>query len=70
VTVPPPDDRAPLGIHEILLENVVKDVLKVEDIRGITDAKELGGNLPVGTGVGRLVVGDPELNSLSLRAKS
>jgi hypothetical protein len=49
-----------------LLEDVVEDVLEVKEVRGIADVDELGGHLLVRTG--RLVVGDPELRTVDLRA--
>lgn len=64
----PPDDRAPLGIHETLLEDMVENVLKVEEMRGIADVEKLGSNLLLSAG--SLVVGDPELSSLNLGAES
>ena len=62
----PPGDRAPLGIHEALIENVVEDVLEVEEVHRVADVDELGGGLLVSAG--RLVVGDPEIGSLDLGA--
>jgi len=64
----PPDDRTPLGVYKSLLENVIEDVLEVKEMPGITDVEELSGNLLVDAR--RLVVGDPELSRVSLRAKS
>jgi len=62
----PPGDRAPLGIHEALLENVVEDVFEVEEAHHVADVDELGGDLLLSAG--RLVIGDPELGSLDLGA--
>jgi len=62
----PPGDGTPLGIHEALLKDVVEDVLEVENVHGVADVEELGSDLLVGAG--RLVVGDPELDSLDLGA--
>ena len=62
----PPSDRAPLGFYEPLLEDVVDDVLEVEEVGGVADIDELGSDLLVCAG--RLVVSDPELGSLGLRA--
>ena len=62
----PPGDGTPLGIHEALLKDVVEDILEVEDVNAVADVKELCGSLLVSAG--RLVVGDPELGSLDLRA--
>ena len=62
----PPGDGTPLGIHKALLENVVEDVLEIEDVGAVADVEELCGDLFVGAG--RLVVGDPKLGLLSLRA--
>jgi hypothetical protein len=62
----PPGDGTPLGIHEALLKDVIEDVLEVEDVDAVADVKELSGDLLMGAG--RLVVGDPELGSLDLRA--
>jgi len=62
----PPGDRAPLGIYEALLEDVVEDVLEVEEVHRVADVEELGGDLLVSAG--RLVVGDPEIGSLDLGA--
>jgi hypothetical protein len=62
----PPGDGTPLGVHEALLKDVVEDVLEVEDVDAVADVKELSGGLLVSAG--RLVVGDPELGSLDLRA--
>lgn len=59
----PPGDRAPLGIHEALLENVVEDVLEVEEAHHVADVDELGSDLLLSAR--RLVVGDPELGSLN-----
>lgn len=64
----PPRDGAPLGVDESLLEDVIEDVLKVEQVRGVADIDELSGNLLVRTR--RLVVGDPELRTLGLSAKN
>ena len=63
----PPRDGAPLGIDEALLEDVIEDVLKVEQLRGVANVDELSGDLLVRAG--RLVVGNPELGTLELRAK-
>jgi len=63
----PPGDGAPLGIDEALLEDVVEDVLKVEQVRSVADVDELGSDLLVRTRC--LVVGNPELGTLGLRAK-
>jgi hypothetical protein len=62
----PPGDGAPLGFYEPLLEDVVEDVLEVEEVGGVADIDELGSDLLVCAG--RLVVSDPELGSLGLRA--
>lgn len=62
----PPGDGAPLGVDESLLEDVIEDVLKVEEMRSVADIDELSGDLLLRTG--RLVVGDPELRGLDLRA--
>jgi hypothetical protein len=43
----PPGDRAPLGIHEPLLEDVFEDVLEVEELRRVADVDELGSDLLV-----------------------
>jgi len=51
-----------------LIQNVVKDVLEVENLRGVADVEELCGDLLVGAG--RLVVGNPKPKSLVLRAES
>jgi len=64
----PPDNRAPLGVHESLLENVVENVLEVEETCGVADVDELGGELLVSAG--RLVIGDPELSRLGQVATS
>jgi hypothetical protein len=40
-----------------LLEDVVENVLEIEEVRGIVDIDELGGDLLMNAG--RLVVGDP-----------
>jgi len=58
----PPGDGAPLGVHEALLEDVVENVLEIEELRGVGDFDELGGDLLVRAG--RLVVSDPELLSM------
>jgi len=63
----PPGDGAPLGVDEPLLEDVIEDVLEVEQLRRVADVDELGSDLLVRTR--RLVVGDPELGTLDLRAK-
>jgi len=63
----PPGDRAPLGVNKPLLEDVVEDVLKVEQVRSIADVDKLSSDLLVRTR--RLVVGDPELSALGLSAK-
>jgi len=57
----PPDDRAPLGVHESLLEDMVEDVLEVVEVCPVADIDELGSDLLVGAR--RLMVGDPELRS-------
>jgi len=57
----PPDDRAPLGVHESLLEDVIEDVLEVIQVCPVADIDELGSDLLVGAR--RLMVGDPELRS-------
>jgi len=62
----PPGDRAPLGINEALLENVVEDVLEVEEAHHVANVDELGSDLLLSAG--RLVVGDPEVGSLNLGA--
>ena len=62
----PPDDRAPLWVHESLFENVVKDVLEVEEARGVADVNNLCSDLLMSARC--LVVGDPELSRLNLRA--
>jgi len=64
----PPDNRAPLGVHKSLLENVVEDVLEVEETHGVADVDELGSGLLVSAG--RLVIGDPELGRLGQMAMS
>ena len=64
----PPGDGAPLAIDESLLEDIVEDVLKVEQVRSLADIDELGGDLLLGTR--RLVVGDPELGTLGLSANN
>jgi hypothetical protein len=48
-----------------LLENVVKDVLEVEQLRGVADVDELRSRLPVDTR--RLVVRDPKLGGSAQR---
>ena len=63
----PPGDGAPLGVDETLLEDVIEDVLKVEQVCSVADLDELSSDLLVRTG--RLVVGDPELGTLGLSAK-
>jgi len=63
----PPADGAPLGIDESLLEDVVEDILKVEQVRSVADIDELSSDLLLCTR--RLVVGDPELRTLGLSAK-
>jgi len=62
----PPGDRAPLGIHEALIENVVEDVLEVEEVHRVADVDELGSDLLLSAR--RLVVGDPEIGYLDLGA--
>lgn len=64
----PPADGAPLGVDESLLEDVIEDVLKVEQVRSVADIDELSSDLLVRTR--RVVVGDPELGTLGLRAKN
>lgn len=63
----PPGDGTPLGINETLLEDVVEDILKVEQVRGVADIDELSSDLLLCTR--RLVVGNPELRTLGLSAK-
>jgi len=63
----PPGDRAPLGVNEALLEDVVEDVLEVKQVRSVADVDELGSDLLVRTR--RLVVGDPELGTLGQSAR-
>jgi len=67
-TVLPPGDRAPLGVDESLLEDIIEDVLKVEQMRSVADIDELSSDLFVGTR--SLVVCDPELRTLGLSANS
>jgi len=62
----PPGDGAPLGVDESLLEDVVEDVLKVEQMRSVADIDELSSDLLLRTR--RLVVGDPELRDMGLSA--
>ena len=50
-----------------MLEDVIEDVLKVEQLRGVADIDELGSDLLVRAR--RLMVGDPKLGTLELRAK-
>jgi len=64
----PPGDGAPLGVDESLLEDVIEDVLKVEQVRGVADIDELSSDLLLRTR--RLVVGDPELRTLGLSANN
>lgn len=64
----PPSDRAPLGVHESLLKDVVEDILEVEQARDIVDVDELGGDLLVNAR--RLVVRDPELGRLTLSLRA
>lgn len=54
----PIGDRAPLRVHEPLLEDVVEDILKVEHVG---DVNELCSHRPLRAR--RLVVGDPEIRS-------
>lgn len=61
----PPRDGAPLGVHEPLLENVVKDVLEVEQLRSVADVDELRSRLLVDTR--RLVVRDPKFGGSAQR---
>ena len=63
----PPDNRAPLSVHKSFLENVVKDILEIEQVRSIADINKLGGDLLMRTG--RVMVGDPELSRLGLGAE-
>ena len=71
-TVLPPCDCAPLGVHESLIENMVEDVLKIENVRGVADVEELRPNLwgDLLVGARRLMVGNPEVRSLGLRVES
>ena len=49
-----------------MLEDVVEDILKVEQVRSVADIDELGSDLLLRTR--RLVVSDPELRTLGLSA--
>ena len=62
----PPGNRAPFGVHEALLEDVVEDVLEVEEVHRVADVDELRGNLLLSAG--RLVIGDPKIGGLDLGA--
>jgi len=64
----PPGDGAPLAVDESLLEDVIEDVLKVEQVRSVADIDKLGSDLLLRTR--RLVVGDPELRTLGLSASN
>jgi hypothetical protein len=50
-----------------LIENVIEDVFEIEEVRNVTDIEELCGDLLLSAG--RLMVGDPELSRLDLRAE-
>lgn len=62
VAVFQPDDRAPLGVDETLLEDVVEEVLEVEELGAIADLDQLCSHRLLRTR--RLVVGDPELGDV------
>ncbi|KAI9464970.1 hypothetical protein BJY52DRAFT_1221089 [Lactarius psammicola] len=59
VTIFQLDDRAPVRVDKVLLEDVVEDVLEVEELGAFADLDQLCSHRLLR--VRRLVVGDPEL---------